>query len=131
MRAGGSRLTRLIVSCSGARSAAPWKLTLVPVYDLHTGFPYSVENEFREYVGPRNVARFPRFSSFDLQVTRPISLHFGEKHLHARVGMGIFNLFNHFDPRDVQNNLASARFGGFFNTRLARIPRQICLGVLK
>ena len=96
--------------------AAPWKLTLVPVYDLHTGFPYSVENEFREYVGPRNVARFPRFSSFDLQITRPVTLHFGEKRLHARVGGGVFNLFNHFDPRDVQNNLGSARFGEFFNT---------------
>jgi outer membrane receptor for ferrienterochelin and colicin len=96
--------------------AGPLKLTLVPVYDLHTGFPYSIENEFREYVGPRNVNRFPRFSSFDLQVTRPISLHIGEKHLHARAGMGVFNLFNHFDPRDVQNNLTSVRFGGFFNS---------------
>ena len=96
--------------------AARWKLTLVPVYEIHTGFPYSVENEFREYVGPRNVARFPRFSSFDLQISRPLMLPFGEKHLHARVGMGVFNLFNHFDPRDVQNNLASARFGQFFNT---------------
>jgi outer membrane receptor protein involved in Fe transport len=96
--------------------AAPWKLTLVPVYEIHTGFPYSVENEFREYVGPRNVARFPRFSSFDLQISRPLTLPVGEKHLHARVGMGVFNLFNHFDPRDVQNNLASARFGQFFNT---------------
>ena len=96
--------------------AAPWKLTLVPVYEIHTGFPYSVENEFREYVGPRNVARFPRFSSFDFQLTRPLTLPLGEKHLHARVGMGVFNLFNHFDPRDVQNNLASARFGQFFNT---------------
>jgi outer membrane receptor protein involved in Fe transport len=96
--------------------AAPWKLTLVPVYEIRTGFPYSVENEFREYVGPRNVARFPRFSSFDFQITRPLTLPFGEKHLHARVGMGVFNLFNHFDPRDVQNNLASARFGQFFNT---------------
>ena len=96
--------------------AARWKLTLVPVYEIHTGFPYSVENEFREYVGPRNAARFPRFSSFDLQITRPLMLPFGEKHLHARVGMGVFNLFNHFDPRDVQNNLASARFGQFFNT---------------
>ena len=95
--------------------AGPLKLTLVPVYDLHTGFPYSVEDELREYVGPRNVDRFPRFSSFDLQVTRPISLHFGEKRLHARAGMGIFNLFNHFDPRDVQNNIASVRFGEFFN----------------
>jgi hypothetical protein len=94
----------------------PLHLTLVPVYDLHTGFPYSVENELREYVGPRNVARFPRFSSFDLQITRPITLHFGEKRIHARAGGGVFNLFNHFDPRDVQNNLASARFGEFFNT---------------
>jgi outer membrane receptor for ferrienterochelin and colicin len=96
--------------------AGPWNLTLIPVYDLHTGFPYSAENEFREYVGPRNVRRFPRFSSFDLQVTRPVTLHFGEKRLHARVGGGVFNLFNHFDPRDVQNNLGSARFGEFFNT---------------
>lgn len=94
----------------------PLKLTLVPVYDLHTGFPYSVENQLREYVGPRNVYRFPRFSSFDLQITRPIILHFGEKSIHARAGGGVFNLFNHFDPRDVQNNLTSARFGGFFNS---------------
>ena len=48
----------------------PWKLTLLPVYDLHTGFPYSVENQFREYVGPRDAGHFPRFSSFDLQVSR-------------------------------------------------------------
>jgi len=96
--------------------SGPWHLTIVPVYDLHTGFPYSVENELREYVGPRNARRFPRFSSFDLQITRPITLHLGEKRIHARVGGGVFNLFNHFDPRDVQNNLTSARFGEFFNS---------------
>jgi hypothetical protein len=95
--------------------AAPWKLTVVPVYDLHTGFPYSVENEFREYVGPRNIDRFPRFSSCDLQVTRPISLPVGEKRIRARVGASIFNIFNHDNPRDVQNILASSRFGEFFN----------------
>jgi len=95
---------------------APLKLTLVPVYELHSGFPYSVEDQFREYVGPRNTNRFPRFSSFDLQATRRVSLPAGEHHLHARVGFGVFNLFNHFNPRDVQNNLASARFDGFFNS---------------
>jgi hypothetical protein len=94
----------------------PLHLTLVPVYDLHTGFPYSVENQLREYVGPRNVERFPRFSSLDLQITRPITLHFGDKRIHARAGGGVFNLFNHFDPRDVQNNLTSARFGEYFNS---------------
>jgi hypothetical protein len=96
--------------------AAPWKLTVVPVYDLHTGFPYSLENQFREYVGPRNVNRYPLFSSFDVQVSRPISLHVHGKRVPARLGIGAFNLFNHFNPRDVQNNLASARFGEFFNS---------------
>jgi hypothetical protein len=35
--------------------------------------------------------------------------------LRARVGFGVFNLFNHFNPRDVQTIEESARFGGFFN----------------
>jgi outer membrane receptor for ferrienterochelin and colicin len=95
---------------------APWKLTFAPVYDLHTGFPYSVQDEFREYVGPRNTRRFPQFSSFDLQVSRPISIPAGgDRRIRARVGMAAFNLFNHFNPRDVQNIDESTRFGGFFN----------------
>jgi hypothetical protein len=96
--------------------AAPWKLTISPVYDLHTGFPYSVENELREYVGPRNVTRYPTFSSFDMQISRRVALPVHGKRPHARVGLGVFNLFNHFDPRDEQNNLASARFGDFFDS---------------
>lgn len=94
----------------------PWKLTVIPVYDLHTGFPYSVEDVFREYVGRRNVRRFPRLNSLDLQVSRPVSLRVGHRRLRARVGAGVFNLFNHFNPRDVQNNLASPQFGEFFNS---------------
>jgi hypothetical protein len=95
---------------------APWKLIFAPVYDLHNGFPYSVENEFREYVGPRNTRRFPEFSSFDLQVSRPVSIHVSnDRHIKARVGLAAFNVFNHFNPRDVQTIEESARFGGFFN----------------
>ncbi len=94
---------------------APWKLVIVPVFDLHTGFPYSVQDEFREYVGPRNTRRFPEFSSFDLQVSRPVAIPMGERRVRARVGFAVFNLFNHFNPRDVQTIEESARFGGFFN----------------
>ncbi len=95
---------------------APWKLIFAPVFDLHTGFPYSVQDEFREYVGPRNTRRFPEFSSFDLQVSRPVSIPVGsDRRLKARVGIAAFNLFNHFDPRDVQTIDESARFAGFFN----------------
>jgi len=94
----------------------PWKLTIVPVFDIHTGFPYSVENQYREYIGARNVDRFPRFSSLDLQITRPISLPLGERHIKARIGGGIFNLFGRFNPRDVQNDIASTSFGQFYNS---------------
>jgi hypothetical protein len=96
--------------------AAPWKITLMPVMDIHTGFPYSVQNELREYVGPRNFDRFPLFASYDLQATKEIRLPGPFKRRKAKVGFSVFNLFNHFDPRDVQNNLNSYRFGALFNS---------------
>ncbi len=95
--------------------AAPWKVTVMPVFDLHTGFPYSVENQLREFVGPRNDERFRRFDSFDLQVVKQIRLPFRGKEHTAKLGFGVFNLLNHFNPRDVQNDLDSSRFGEFFN----------------
>jgi len=108
--------------------AGPKKITLVPVFDLHTGFPYSDENQLREYVGPRNVDRFPRFASLDLQVTKEIRLpHFG-KDRKAKVGFGVFNLLNQFDPRDVQNNLDSYRFGSFFNSAGRSFRGKFVLG---
>jgi hypothetical protein len=93
--------------------AAPWKLTFAPVLDTHTGFPYSTIDQHREFVGPRNELRFPRFISTDLQVWREIRLPIKDKH--ARVGFGVFNVFNRANYRDVQNDLDSNRFGEFFN----------------
>jgi hypothetical protein len=93
--------------------AAPWKLTFAPVLDTHTGFPYSTIDQSREFVGPRNELRFPRFVSMDLQVWREIRLPIKEKH--AKIGFGVFNVFNHPNYRDVQNDLDSNRFGEFFN----------------
>jgi hypothetical protein len=89
----------------------PWKFTALPVLDVHTGFPYSVQNVYREYVGPRNSRRFPRFQSVDLQVLHPFKV----KRLKGRAGFTIFNLFDHYNPRDVQTIQESARFGQFFN----------------
>jgi hypothetical protein len=93
--------------------AAPWKLTFAPVLDTHTGFPYSTIDQHREFVGPRNALRFPRFVSTDLQVWREIRLPI--KEMHAKIGFGVFNVFNHPNYRDVQNDLDSYRFGEFFN----------------
>ena len=94
---------------------APWKLTVMPVFDVHTGFPYSVQDEYREYIGQRNSRRYPRFSSFDAQVLRPFSIPFGDRHLRARAGLSVFNVFGHFNPRDVQTIRASSNFGQFYN----------------
>ncbi|HVO98232.1 MAG TPA: TonB-dependent receptor [Bryobacteraceae bacterium] len=93
----------------------PFKLTVLPVLDIHTGFPYSLIDQSREFIGPRNSERFPRFWSFDLQVTRLISIPLPHGKVKARVGVSVFNLFNRFNPRDVQNDIDSYRFGAMFN----------------
>ena len=94
---------------------APFKLMLLPVLDVHTGFPWSEINQAREFVGPRNSERLPRFASFDLQVTRPVSLPLPHEKLKARVGFSVFNLLNHFNPRDVQGDIDSIRYADLFN----------------
>jgi hypothetical protein len=94
---------------------APLKLTVMPVLDVHTGFAYSLVDQSRNFVGPRDSLRFPLFNSFDMQVTRPISLPTPHKEIKARIGVSVFNLFNRFNPRDVQNDVDSERFGGLFN----------------
>jgi hypothetical protein len=91
----------------------PSGFTVFPVLDVRTGFPLSVVNEDRNFVGPRNEAgRFPTFVSLDLQVSKRLRLF----HHNATVGVKVFNITNHFNPRDYQGNLASADFGGFANS---------------
>jgi hypothetical protein len=107
---------------------APWKLMLMPVLDIHTGFPYSVVNERRDFVGPRNDERFPRFDSFDLQVLRSFGLPFHGKEHTVKLGFGVFNLFNHANPRDVQNDLDSYRFGQFLNSAVRTFRGKLVFG---
>jgi len=95
----------------------PAKLDLFPVLDIHTGFPYSIVDEERDFVGARNRAgRFPRFASLDMQLTKKFRIPFFGKKYKVRAGIKVFNLLNRFNPRDLQNNLVSPRFGQFFNS---------------
>jgi len=95
----------------------PFKLDFSPVLDIHTGFPYSIVDEERNFVGVRNRAgRFPRFASLDVQLTRQFHIPFFGKKYKVRAGIKVFNLLNSFNPRDLQNNLVSPRFGEFFNS---------------
>jgi hypothetical protein len=95
---------------------AGYGITLAPVLDVRSGFPYSIIDEDRNFVGPRNRAgRFPTFTSLDLQVLKSVSLPGTFKKYRAELGLKVFNITNHFNPRDFQNNLASDNFGGFSN----------------
>jgi len=91
-------------------------IRLAPVLEIRTGFPFSIIDENRNFVGPRDRAgRFPTFASLDLQVMKSIRLPGRWKKYRAEVGLKVFNVTNHFNPRDFQNNLASEDFGAFSN----------------
>jgi len=92
----------------------PFKLTVMPVLEIHTGFPYSVLNERLDFVGPPNSQRFPSFLSLDASILRSFTIPFLDKK--ARAGVTILNSTNHFNPRDVQNKLDSLQFGHFYNS---------------
>jgi hypothetical protein len=94
----------------------PYRITLTPVLDLRTGFPYSIIDEDRNFVGRRNLAgRYPNFASLDLQITRTVSLIERFQNYRVELGLKVFNLTNHFNPRDFQNNIDSESYGGFYN----------------
>ncbi len=91
----------------------PGQITFFPVLDVRTGFPYSIIDENRDYVGPRNQAgRYPTFVSLDTQVTK----RFLFKGHNTTVGVKVFNITGHDNPRDFQSNLAASDFGSFYNS---------------
>ena len=90
----------------------PHGFGVFPVLDTRTGFPLSNVDADRNFVGPRNgVGRYPTFVSLDAQVTKKLVL-FGHN---ATIGLKVFDITDHFNPRDYQGNLASANFGAFDN----------------
>jgi Carboxypeptidase regulatory-like domain/TonB-dependent Receptor Plug Domain len=95
----------------------PWSLTVSPVIDVHTGFPYSNVDVFQNYAGVANGQRFPTFFSADAQIYRDFNLHLplverGGRHK-VRVGLYSINLTNHGNFREVYSNVTSPFFGRF------------------
>ena len=107
--------------------AFPKQITVSPVVDWHTGFPFSLIDEDQKFVGARNRAgRYPSFMSLDLQITKGLApqipnwgfipAKFRGKKIPGRFGVKVFNLTNHWNPRDFQNNIDAADFGTFYNS---------------
>ena len=97
--------------------AVKYGITVAPVLDIRNGFPLSNIDEERNFVGERNRAgRFPSFASLDMQVLKSVNAPGRWKEdYRLRLGVKVFNVTNHFNPRDYQGNLASREFGGFYN----------------
>ncbi|MEO8434921.1 MAG: carboxypeptidase regulatory-like domain-containing protein [Pyrinomonadaceae bacterium] len=97
--------------------ALPYDIVATPVVEWRSGFPFSLLNEKQDYVGPRNGGgRFPQLFTLDVLVTKGLQIPFRGKKYRGRVGVTVFNITNHWNPRDVQNNLASSQFGTFYNS---------------
>jgi len=95
----------------------PWDLVATPVVEWRSGFPFSTIDEDQNFVGPRNDGgRFPPLVTFDILITKGVTIPFRGKRYKGRVGLSVFNITNHWNPRDVQNNINSSQFGTFFNS---------------
>jgi hypothetical protein len=90
----------------------PKRLTVAPIVEVRTGFPYAVRDAEQNFVGVRNAdtTRFPRFVAFDLEVAKELQI---TRKYAIRPSLRGFNLTNHFNPRDVHANTADPAFGRF------------------
>jgi hypothetical protein len=90
----------------------PRRVTLAPIVEIRSGFPYSVRDAGQEFVGVRNAdaTRFPRFFAIDLEVAKELQV---TRKYAVRLSLRGFNLTNHFNPRDVRLNTADPGFGRF------------------
>jgi hypothetical protein len=93
---------------------APLEITILPAIEIRSGFPFSFVNDRLDFTGDRNRTRFPAFLSFDATILKGFNIPFLDKK--ARAGVVIFNITNHFNPRDVQNHIGSLQAGQFFNS---------------
>jgi len=92
----------------------PHGIILMPALEIRTGFPFSFVDERLNYAGVPNSARFPTYLSLDATILKTFKVPFVDKQ--ARAGVILFNLTNHFNPRDVQNNMNSLHLGQFYNS---------------
>jgi hypothetical protein len=92
-----------------------YNITISPNVEIRSGFPFSFVSDRLDFVGARNQARrFSRFISLDASILKGFKVPILDKR--ARAGVVVFNITNHFNPRDVQNNTGSLQLGQFYNS---------------
>ena len=92
-----------------ATFSLPRRTVVSPSIEWRTGFPFSRLDVFQHYAGPPNTERFPPYFSIDVTAFKTFDL-FGRK---ADLGLQLFNVTGHFNPRDVVSVVDSPRFREF------------------
>jgi hypothetical protein len=88
-----------------------WKLTVAPIVEYRSGFPYSSYDLLQNYVGVPDLQRFRNFFSADARFSRIFKVT--DKYS-MRLSLTGFNLTNHFNPLLVHSNTADPQYGVFF-----------------
>jgi hypothetical protein len=86
--------------------ALPARIVISPAVEWRSGFPYSIQNMSRHYIGGFNTERLPVHFAIDLTAFKTVDVFTRKMDL----GLQVFNLTNHFNPRDVISVVDSPRF---------------------
>ncbi len=90
----------------------PYEVVISPAVEWRTGFPYSLVDIYRHYVGAADSERFPNYFSLDITAFKTFQI-VGRK---WDLGMQFFNVTSHFNPRDVISVVGTPQFGEFSNS---------------
>ena len=92
-----------------ATFSLPFRTVVSPAIEWRTGFPFSRLDAFQHLAGPPNTERFPAYFSADVTAFKTFDLLKRK----ADLGLQLFNVTSHFNPRDVVSVIDSPRFGEF------------------
>jgi len=88
------------------------RVVVSPVTEWRSGFPYAAQDSRYIYAGSPNSRSFPSFMATDMVVYKTFTV----RNRSADVGAQIFNLTNHWNPRDVYAVMGAPRAGEFTNS---------------
>jgi hypothetical protein len=93
--------------------ALPWKVTIYPMIELRSGFPYQSVDVYQNYIQSMKAEsdRFPTYFSADARVAKDIKLN--SKYT-LRPSISISNITNHFNALEVHSNTSDPQHGQFF-----------------
>ena len=92
--------------------ALPHRISIAPIIEARSGFPFAVRDAEQNFVGVRNSSqtRFPAFFAVDTEIAKEFQV---TNKYGLRLSMRIFNLTDHFNPRNVRANTADPSFRQF------------------